>query len=68
MTQAYNSKLWGEMGSKLVDCGNLTGLTGLEVNFWMLPASNNKNENVTTLFKFLSFIEVAFQQYQTPTN
>ena len=67
-TESFNAKIWGELGSKLVDLGDLNGLTGLEVNFWMLPQRNNNNENTTTLMKFLNFIQVDYQLYLSPTT
>ena len=59
-TQSFPTTQWGDGLSQLIDCGDLSGLTGLEVNLWMLPARVSNNQTTVPIFTFLNFIEVDY--------
>jgi hypothetical protein len=67
-TESFKAIIWGEEGSKVVDLGDIAGLTGLEVNFWMQPVRLNDYQNMVSVLKLFSFIDIAYHFYLTPTQ
>jgi hypothetical protein len=43
-TQAWPTQVFSDSGNKTLELGDITGLTGLELNFWMLPKRANDND------------------------
>ena len=44
VTQAWPTTLFAKDGNKVLDLGDAAGLTGLELNVWMLPSRANTND------------------------
>lgn len=44
VTQAWPTTLFANEGNKVLNLGDAAGLTGLELNVWMLPTRANNND------------------------
>ena len=62
-TQAWPTTLFSTEGNKTIELGEITGLTGLELNFWMWPQRSNNEDQSAMVLKFLSLIEVDYNVF-----
>lgn len=65
-TEGFPNKNWPDGASKTFDLGDMSTLSGLELNFWMRPSRVANVENSTSILKFLGLIELQYSLYIPP--
>jgi hypothetical protein len=48
--------------------GDISTLTGIEINLWLRPTRVNDDDRDVLLMKVLQFIDIHYYITQTPTN
>jgi len=66
-TQLFQTIIWSG-GNQTFDLGDVTGISGFELNFWMMPYRESDDEIIIPIMRFLNTIEIRYQLYRDPSN